>query len=421
MKKHKPRKIYTARSARSRYKSKNTMSIISTIAVIFGVVVLGYNFSEPITKFFQNNKETQVSNEVSSRKEELITDSYTKVTTVYKNNETKTDETKKVTTTATNVKETQVTTSKITSETPEETIYIPDINYIEKNNKSYYLNSAQIANIEELNRTLGELINSQQGYTSVILPLKVTGGKLNYNSQVNTAKLANVIDSDISLSSMVEAIKKVGFEPIAELSTVTDHIYPIVYKKSAYQFDDNVTGEWLDHRPEEGGKPWLSPFSDLTKEYLKNLSSEIADAGITKIIYTDLYFPPFREKDLNYIGDLVKSPERYKGLTNLVNEIKSSVDSKKVNVLISVSAKEAINGTVEVLKPNELNNIGIVVDIDFSQFPNQNITQIMQEVKAVCGNLNLIPCILKNTIEVEKIDAIAKELKDAGYVFYLIK
>ena len=58
MKKHKSRKIYTARSARSRYKSKNTMSIISTIAVIFGVVVLGYNFSEPITKFFQNNKET---------------------------------------------------------------------------------------------------------------------------------------------------------------------------------------------------------------------------------------------------------------------------------------------------------------------------------------------------------------------------
>lgn len=108
------------------------MSIISTIAVIFGVVVLGYNFSEPITKFFQNNKETQVSNEVSSRKEELITNSYTKVTTVYKNNETKTDETKKVTTTATNVKETQVTTSKTTSETPEETIYIPDINYLKK-------------------------------------------------------------------------------------------------------------------------------------------------------------------------------------------------------------------------------------------------------------------------------------------------
>lgn len=301
------------------------------------------------------------------------------------------------------------------------------------NSNSYYLSEDDISNVETLKTALNKVDNS---YNIVVLPLKSQGGMLNYGSKINSAINSGVVGSYTDLKEIVKLIKDAGFTPYANISVLYDNIYPKTYKKSAYQFEDG-TGSWWDNSEENGGKPWLSPFSEDTKNYLSAISAELTEDGIEGIICEDVIFPNFREKDLDYIGDLVKDENRYTALIDVLNTIQKSANGQEV--LFKFSLVDALKGKVEALKSDELNSSLVLTphivlsdlsstfsyggnSISLSSQSTYNKVKLSMELfEKMSGNLKVVPSIDVSSLTASQKKDVISALEDMGYSNYLFQ
>lgn len=301
----------------------------------------------------------------------------------------------------------------------------------EDNISAYYLTEEDISSEDALTSALSSLDSS---YNTVVLPLKAQGGMLNYNSQINSARNAGVVASYVDLSSLVQIIKDKGLKPYASISVLYDNVYPKTFKKSAYQFEDG-TGSWWDDYGEKGGKPWLSPFADDTKNYLSAISAELTEDGIEGIICSDVIFPNFREKDLGYIGEIVKNPDRYTALLDVLNVIQNSANGQ--SVMFQFSLFDALKGNVEALKAEELNqNIVLVPSINLnelsttfsydgnsislgSQSTYNKVKLSMELFQKMTGNLKVVPSIDLNSLTASQKKDVLSALENLGYKEYI--
>lgn len=301
----------------------------------------------------------------------------------------------------------------------------------EDNLSAYYLTEEDISSEDALTSALSSL---DSAYNTVVLPLKAQGGMLNYNSQINSAKNAGVVASYVDLSSLVQIIKDKGLKPYASISVLYDNVYPKTFKKSAYQFEDG-TGSWWDDYGEKGGKPWLSPFADDTKNYLSAISAELTEDGIEGIICYDVIFPNFREKDLGYIGETVKNPDRYTALLDVLNVIQNSANGQQV--MFQFSLFDALKGNVEALRAEELNqNIVLVPSINLdelsttfsydgnsislgSQSTYNKVKLSMELFQKMTGNLKVMPSIDLDSLTASQRKDVLSALEDLGYKEYI--
>ncbi len=430
MKKNKGMKIYKQRK-KKRGSDSQIFSILGTCAVVFGVGIFGYYVvALPIYQIIQKtaNPEMTVSESLPEEHMALATEAVTTENTASPVTEANNDFYAETPVTSfyasdeaflvTTVPETSVsseasvTQASAPAASPSPSPSAAPVQAAVKGG-CLHLSVSDISSIDSLRSRL----SSVEGCTSVAIPLKTTGGDVNYASQISSAQLSGAVSSDISLSEIVSAITEKGLTPVAEISTVADNIYPVTYKKAAYQFEDGYTGEWLDNKAEAGGKPWLSPFSPVAQDYLCALVDEITSSGIKSVICTDNYFPPFREKDLGYIGEIVKSPERYKGLTGLVNMLAQTASANGGKVMLEVSASDIINSSAEVFKPEEFGTMSVVVTVNMNDFSGESLHSVLDKVKGMTGNMKLVPCVVSDGDSASAVNT----LKSMGYDLYMIK
>ena len=200
----------------------------------------------------------------------------------------------------------------------------------------------------------------------VEVPLKATGGRIYYSSSVPYAYQAQAYETMMSLDEIVSIIKKAGYKPVAIVSTFNDNILPVVDGQSGYITAD--TGEqWIDNDYEAGGKPWASPYSQTTLNYLKSIVTEIAISGFDRIICSDFEYPHFRESDLEMLDPELAGPERQMAMTAAANLLNETILENGAKMFIEVSASELLKGYTDVLQPMLLNVNTIVLDIDLDE------------------------------------------------------
>ena len=392
---------------------KSVLSACLLLVIGGGLCFVGYSVVVPVFEYFSNqSNESVIDSQKDSGSDSKSKDSSSVDS---KNDDDSTPDT-------TTVSDNSVTTSDSSEgDVTSASTTAPPVS--QPSAAGYYLSAKALESVSALETELAGLVNSSSTYSSVIVPLKQEGGGLMYASKIRLAQLASVVDSKVTLGDIVGAITKLGLESVAQINLLDDNRYPLVQKKSAYQFADGITGSWLDAAKEDGGKPWMSPFSDITKNYMTALSEEISGAGFKKIICSGVHFPNFKEKDLGYIGELVVSAERYKGLTGIVNTVGNNAVSG-ATVMLEVSAKEAVDGTCEVLKPSELSGITIVPVINFDKFegtsPASKVESVMVQLKNVCGGLNIIPCIDDSSVNDNQLKEVISRLAELGYKSYFI-
>lgn len=429
MKKNKGMKIYKQRKKR-KGGNNQIVSILGTCAVVFGVGIFGYYVvAVPIYDLISTSDKKQ---EASSIVE--TSDTETTTVTTYKKifedlDLDKVTEASTAVSTAPVTEVTTVSTEKVTTEAPVTTILTEEIPVevttqapavpvsSEVKGGCYYLSTDDISSVS----ALVDKLNNIGDCSSVVVPLKTTGGSVNYSSSIDSARLSGAVSSDVSLYDIVSVITKKGLTPIAEISTISDNIYPETYKKSAYQFADGYTGEWLDNRAEDGGKPWLSPFSSVTIEYLSSLVNEITASGIKNIICTDTCFPPFREKDLGYIGEIVQSETRYKGLTDLINTLDDAAAANGGRVMLSVSAPDVMNSSSEVFRPEEFGSMPAVVSINMNDFSGENLSAVLNKIADKTGSMKVVPCLIADSVTESALSTAENTFKASGYDFYVFK
>lgn len=190
----------------------------------------------------------------------------------------------------------------------------------------------------------------QNNYSGVCIELVADGGAVLYNTQSELAALAEAIPANglASLSKTVEDIKAAGLNPYARVSALSDHLASWYDKGVAYMIQGS-TSRWLDNAIASGGKPWLSPFEQKSKDYIAGFVSEITSAGFEGIVLGEVEFPELRKKDLDYIGDRVKSQTRYKALGEFSSYVLANAGEGKLTY-IELDAGDIIAGKAEILK-----------------------------------------------------------------------
>ncbi len=205
-------------------------------------------------------------------------------------------------------------------------------------------------------------VNYIVGYEYISVPLKITGGQIYYSSTVTEAQLSGAVQSSLTLSEITSAIRSAGYIPCAEISLLEDHIAPCTYADMSYVTADDGS-RWID----ASGSHWLSPFSDRTQEYLTAICDEIAAADFERAVISDVKFPAFTSNDKDYIGDSVKSADRYFSLTSIANNLYSRMLAGGTTMLLEVSAYDILTENCDVIQPMLLEASTIVLDIDFDE------------------------------------------------------
>lgn len=299
--------------------------------------------------------------------------------------------------------------------------------------KAYWLPEAEINDMETLERMLNRIGKS---YNVAVIPMKIKGGRLNYDSDVEGAEAAGA-DASLEISEIIDAVREYGYKPAASFNMLSDNLYPkadnsagFVYKKGGKL--------WFDAAEKNGGKAWLSPSSASSGVYLSSLTSEIADAGFEYIIATDVEYPKFSRLGLDDIGELVTNENRYLDLIDIVNKVSSSVSAKGREMWIEIPAFEMFGGTYEVFQPLLLETQKTVLKINLDDFKStvkckdENIDfskmTVAEKVEKICSiaetfiyKTSFIPEITGSNISSSDKKAAVEALKNMKYYSYIVR
>lgn len=311
--------------------------------------------------------------------------------------------------------------------------YDKDTENISKGTKAYWLKDTEIESIESLESMLDKV---EKHYNMVVIPLKIEGGKLNYNSSNEGAVLAES-GNEISINSITETVKRYGFTPAASINTMQDNLYPKANKNSGFLVK-STKSLWLDSSQKDKGKPWMDPSSSDTKEYLSSISGEIAQAGFEYIISTNVEYPAFSENALKEIGESVTESDRYLNLIDIINSMNKTAESKDSKMWIEIPAYEMLTGSCEVFQPILLNTQKYVMKIDLSKFNseitcngkkidfssmsiNDKIKTICEETEKLIYKTSFIPEITSLTLTNQQKETIISTFEEMKYNSFIIR
>lgn len=294
---------------RSHYKS--IFAIVFTIIIAGSLIFLGYSAGKPIMDFFKHRGDNAT-------------------TTPWKPAETS----------AVSGTTPDVTTTVATTAPP-----VTVDGY-----KALTISVGDLANEVTLTAALTQA--KMDGYNAVVLPLKAKGGLIYYKSAAELAVKEGTIKSEITAPRLAELVKAAGLAAIAEVNLLEDNVNCKITKAAGYSFESG--GAWYDNSIENGGRPWLSPFSATTKTFFTQLAGEVSTAGFDLIICSGVTFPPLRAGDLNYIGTIVKDPVRYKILVEAVAVFENAAKAANVKLAVELSAKQVLEDTCEAYRPAEM-------------------------------------------------------------------
>ena len=393
--KNKGRKIYKTKEKNIYQKSAGAkfFSVGLTVLFLGGIAFLGYSVAEPIMNFTKKKGDTDAS---------VITT------------------------------EAATSESGILGDIDVDIINNPAVSAAEIHGAM--LNVADLGSLTSLEAAVNRVtVDSEAEY--VFVPLKSTGGSINFTTVNNKAILAGASTGRLSLSDICSTIRTAGYKPVAYVSLLSDNIYPQTYPESCYKTVDDGS-RWIDNSAENNGKYWLSPFTEEGKEYVNSLVNEIVSADFDHIVCADLIFPNFRASDLELLDDEVNDPERYLVLTSMMNTIYSSSLTANCSAILEVSAADVAQDRAEVLQPMVLQISTLCVNVNMDELANgidvngmpydfngsieENLEKILGLIKDKVSDFNVIIRISGKGSENADYNAVKEIVNKYGFKSYEI-
>lgn len=211
-----------------------------------------------------------------------------------------------------------------------------------------------------------------KGYTACVIELVAEGGAVLFSDSGRLANESGAVPGNAiaDLGGLCSSVSGLGLTPYARVSLLSDHIVSWYDKSTSYMIEGS-TYRWLDDTAERGGKPWLSPFEQGSLDYTGELCLRISQAGFSGLIAGEVEFPPFRSRDLEYIGESVKSGDRHKALTDFAKNACDSFNNEK-EFRIELDAYDVISGGAEILSdPEALCTKSLVVRFELSSLDDR--------------------------------------------------
>jgi hypothetical protein len=324
------RKVFRTKAGRRKQNTAKAFQILVILLLLAALVYLGYILAGPLFKFLNRDNDIKPQGWTPP----VSSESTAPVTKIQDN---------------------------IGSETGG-TVFEPPIN---KSVTGFSLPVSALASKTALADAVADA--KANGYTAVVIPLKLPGGALTYKTEAEMAVSAGIVTGTLTASDIAGTIVAAEMTPICSINLLEDNTNFTNYR-GVYKFESD-NSRWLDNSPANGGKPWISPFDTDAQDYLKTIAAEAASAGFTDVIFDGLVFPPFRNSDLNYVGSKVLSPTRYEALLSVWDIVSEAVSENGGKPVLMMSADAVAQGTAEVLHPDRLGETAAVIKIDVATFP----------------------------------------------------
>lgn len=330
--KHKGRKIYKTKEKNYYGKSPfgKFMSAVLTVLLIGGIGFIGYSVAEPIINYTQHKGD-------KPEVEPTAAD-----TTAYADKETE--------------PATKPESVQSTGTHPDEIVV------------GAALKTSDLQNSESLQSAISAL-PADTNISYIEIPLKSSDGFLWYGSSVYDAQTVGAVHGSMSLDEIVSVVESNGYKAAAVISTFEDSCFPAAYYDAGYvTYADG--SQWIDNEADAGGKPWMSPYSQKALDYLSEITAEISAAGFDRIICSGLVFPPFRQSDLDLLGERYGRSDRCMALTSAANLMYDKAMSNGASMQVEISAADILGGRGDVLQPMLLSATSVILRVDIDELGN---------------------------------------------------
>lgn len=133
------------------------------------------------------------------------------------------------------------------------------------------------------------------GNTCAVVELKTETGALHYASETDLGKAVGAQTEDaLTLAALTDAfaaMREAGLTPVVRLFAFKDATAPKKLADAKITTTGHADWTWYDGDPQNGGKPWLNPYSDAAQTYIVSLAEELYTAGAGALLLDGVCFP----------------------------------------------------------------------------------------------------------------------------------
>lgn len=236
----------------------------------------------------------------------------------------------------------------------------------QKNINCSYIPGNILLNKDSLTTHLDSL--NKEKINSVMIDLKDINGNILYKTALDGINETRIVASNaVDLKETISLIKEKGFSVVGRIYAFKDHVAPLLFGDMSIKYmDTNML--WLDNAKENGGRPWLNPYSEKAQEYILNIAKEACSLGVNEIIFDGVQFPAAGSSVANY-GKISKTnSEILKDFAEKADKMATESSSK---AYIAVNSS-AIFGNNKIYGGNPLDfaKYGVALNLQPSLFVN---------------------------------------------------
>lgn len=244
--------------------------------------------------------------------------------------------------------------------------------------KGVYAPNSIVSDPQKLEEFLKSLRGT--GVNAVMVDGKDGEGAVLYRSQVAMAVESGAVAVNaFDAKTVVNKISAEGMTPIVKIHAFKDPLAARANRKAAVSYMGSDFS-WLDNSPDLGGRPWLSPFSELARGYIKDLAAELASYGFQQVVVESVQFPSGVGLEKADYGAPADHTARLNALKSFAKEIDSTLDAAgaKAVVYLSGTAILADNPMIYGGNPLEIPLGGSMVEMISTNFaPNTAVGDVV--------------------------------------------
>ena len=148
--------------------------------------------------------------------------------------------------------------------------------------RGVYINPYQASSTDYMDRVFMQADSG--AINAIMVDLKGDYGFLSYDSKLEFARKLDAVKRYINIDKLVTLAKEHNVLLIARIVCFRDNFTTRDDECALFDADGNV---WRDNK----NMAWANPYSEKMREYLLDISKEIADHGVEIIAYDYIRFP----------------------------------------------------------------------------------------------------------------------------------
>ncbi len=180
--------------------------------------------------------------------------------------------------------------------------------------------------------------------TAVVIDMKTRAGTVTYNSKQQSVINAGAISENaVPLESRVKTARDMGFDIILRICAFEDSTAPYNAVDMAIRYESEEGLLWLDDSVDNGGKPWLNPYSDTAQKYILDIVYDAIDLEADAVLLEGVRFPDNGDLDYAYFGMGAEGVSKTEALEQFTKRIYSGAVVTDTNIIIGYDSYKYIS------------------------------------------------------------------------------